>query len=757
MVLITRKNGGGWWWGWSSIILKTDWTNNGSQSILDLKAGPNITLTDDGFGWITMTATGWGDMYKSVYDVNNNGIVDNSQALWWQAGSYYLDRTNHTGTQTASTISDFSTTVSTNSDVSANTSARHTHSNKTILDNTTASYTTAEQTKLSHITVTQAVDLDQLETRVNELDAAVILKGTWDASSGVFPWSWVAQAGWSYIVSVAGTVNSVSFWINDRIIAITDNASTSTFANNWFKADYTDQVLSVAGKTGTVTLDKNDVWLGNVDNTTDLNKPISTATQTALDAKIAKATNVTSIRDTGILDWHIAVFNLTNKDIRTSSQTIVTTLWSNDSTVPTSKAVKDVTDTKVTANGAITWATKTKITYDAKWLVTAWADATTADIADSTNKRYVTDAQLTVVSNTSGTNTGDETTATVKSKLWQATTSTDGWLSSANWNTFNSKEWTITAGTTAQYWRGDKSWQALDKSAVWLSNVDNTSDTTKNSSTATLTNKTISGTNNTITNIAEWSLALTDITTNNATSARHGFLPKLENSGTKYLRDDWTWQTVSGGSTLWVWYALTGTFASTTTFTFSGDAWDAEAIERSLFTCLSTGGSTRRIGYVKSASHSGGTVTVTVVTDSDLASWDNTFKVALNRKIEDYEKFITIPWEQIADASNPQGMFYRGLVDSYLLPVNSFVRTAAAGAWAACAWNVYKWATNLFTSAQDLWTASTFDEKRPNTNTISSGDIITLRVTSSAWATNKASNLQVQLFIVPQTLYTTAD
>lgn len=62
----------------------------------------------------------------------------------------------------------------------------------------------------------------------------------------------------------------------------------------------------------------------------------------------------------------------------------------------------------VAKNGAITPATKTKITYDAKGLVTAGADATTADIADSTNKRYVTDSDLTKLSNTSGTNTGDQ-------------------------------------------------------------------------------------------------------------------------------------------------------------------------------------------------------------------------------------------------------------------------------------------------------------------------------------------------------------
>ena len=45
-------------------------------------------------------------------------------------------------------------------------------------------------------------------------------------------------------------------------------------------------VKSVAGKTGAVTLTSNDVSLGNVNNTSDLNKPISTATQTALNSKL---------------------------------------------------------------------------------------------------------------------------------------------------------------------------------------------------------------------------------------------------------------------------------------------------------------------------------------------------------------------------------------------------------------------------------------------------------------------------------------
>ena len=52
-------------------------------------------------------------------------------------------------------------------------------------------------------------------------------------------------------------------------------------------------------------------------------------------------------------------------------------------------------------------------------------------------------------------------------------------------NALNAKEDTITAGTTSQYWRGDKSWQTLNKSAVGLGNVDNTSDADKPVSNAT--------------------------------------------------------------------------------------------------------------------------------------------------------------------------------------------------------------------------------------------------------------------------------
>jgi hypothetical protein len=44
-------------------------------------------------------------------------------------------------------------------------------------------------------------------------------------------------------------------------------------------------VSSVSGRTGDVTLTKTDVGLANADNTSDANKPVSTATTTALAGK----------------------------------------------------------------------------------------------------------------------------------------------------------------------------------------------------------------------------------------------------------------------------------------------------------------------------------------------------------------------------------------------------------------------------------------------------------------------------------------
>jgi len=85
------------------------------------------------------------------------------------------------------------------------------------------------------------------------------------------------------------------------------------------------------------------------------------------------------------------------------------TVSSSDSILTAFQKVVGNIALKLTANSPITGATKTKVTYDANGLITSGSDATTADIADSTNKRYVTDANLTTIGNQSGVNTGDQT------------------------------------------------------------------------------------------------------------------------------------------------------------------------------------------------------------------------------------------------------------------------------------------------------------------------------------------------------------
>jgi hypothetical protein len=226
--------------------------------------------------------------------------------------------------------------------------------------------------------------------------------------------------------------------------------------------------------------------LNNVDNTSDANKPVSSATQSALNAKqdtLVSGTNIKTVNGTSVLG---------SGNISISSAVAwggVTGTLSNQTDLQTAL------DGKVDENSAITGATKTKITYDAKGLVTAGADATTADIADSTNKRYVTDAQLVVIGNTSGTNTGDNATNSQYSGL--ATSKQDALVSGTNIKTINSTsllgsgnvavEPTITATTSADYYRGDKTFATLNKAAVGLGNVDNTSDANKPVSTATQT------------------------------------------------------------------------------------------------------------------------------------------------------------------------------------------------------------------------------------------------------------------------------
>jgi hypothetical protein len=85
--------------------------------------------------------------------------------------------------------------------------------------------------------------------------------------------------------------------------------------------------------------------------------------------------------------------------------------------------------------------------------------------------------------------------------------------------------------------------QALTNKTLTSPTITNPSTTGTDSGAETLQNKTISGSANTLSNIAEAALTLSDNTTGNVSTSAHGFVPKGTNTGTKYLRDDGTWGT----------------------------------------------------------------------------------------------------------------------------------------------------------------------------------------------------------------------
>ena len=220
-------------------------------------AGP----TDKYFQFLTLFSyvlTKW----KAIYD---SGDV----------GANVYARSNHSGTQLAATISDFATQVNALADIAITDASAGFFK----LGINEATDVGCSPPISGHVDVRQAL-IDAFarivanETAVAGLDQAIVLKGTWDASLGTFPGAGSAQAGWKYIVSVAGTVDGVTFGIGDTLTAILDNASTATYTSNWFKADNTEAVFSVAGKVGPVTLDADDVsetggkkWLTNTEQT----------------------------------------------------------------------------------------------------------------------------------------------------------------------------------------------------------------------------------------------------------------------------------------------------------------------------------------------------------------------------------------------------------------------------------------------------------------------------------------------------------
>lgn len=234
-------------------------------------------------------------------------------------------------------------------------------SNVEVITNKATDFTTVNDTKYPTV---KAVD-DHINSKLAGLWDD---RGSYDASTNLFPstggsgGSGAIMKGDIWTINVQGTLGGTVMHVGDTVRALTDApGQTST---NWALLE------NAIGYVPENVINKVTTFAGNT--TSDTKYPSVKAVVDNFDS-----TNIKSILG-------------------------VTTLSGSNT------GDQDLSGL-VIKNTTITGATKTKITYDSKGLVTAGADATTADIADSLNKRYVTDANLTVIGNTSGTNTGDQT------------------------------------------------------------------------------------------------------------------------------------------------------------------------------------------------------------------------------------------------------------------------------------------------------------------------------------------------------------
>lgn len=157
-------------------------------------------------------------------------------------------------------------------------------------------------------------------------------------------------------------------------------------------------VDSVAGKTGIVTLVKADVGLGNVDNTSDANKPVSTAQATAIsNAQSAAIASASTDATTKASNAQAAAIAAAATDATTKADAAQTAAITAASADATTKANAAQAASAPIAHVGATGAAHGAVTSGANGFMSA---------ADKVKLDAVT-----------GTNTGDETNATIVSKI----------------------------------------------------------------------------------------------------------------------------------------------------------------------------------------------------------------------------------------------------------------------------------------------------------------------------------------------------
>ena len=247
-----------------------------------------------------------------------------------------------------------------------------------------------------------------------------ILQGSWNASTNTPDITGTTQAGYYWIVNVAGTfsLGGINSW------AIGDWALKTQ--SGWTKILNTNSVSSVFGRTGAINATNGDYNTNQVTENTNLYYTNSRARSSISLTNTGNSGNASYNSSTG-------VFNIPNY---------------------TAGGIG-----AVPANSAITGSTFTKITFDSKGLVTGGTNATTTDIAEGTN-RYFTDDRVAlnqyVSANTlarhnaltlGGSSNGLSLASGQVLTMLLANNTQNGALSMGDWIAFNNKQNALSIAT----------------------------------------------------------------------------------------------------------------------------------------------------------------------------------------------------------------------------------------------------------------------------------------------------------------------
>jgi hypothetical protein len=120
-------------------------------------------------------------------------------------------------------------------------------SNAAVIGKVLTGYVSGAGTVAATDTILQAIQ--KLNGNIAAMPKPFVPSTTWDASSGTFPSG--DTKGYAHKVTVGGTVDGVTFTINDLLVAEIDNPSTTVFAGNWQKWDVQDQIFLNVAQTWT--------------------------------------------------------------------------------------------------------------------------------------------------------------------------------------------------------------------------------------------------------------------------------------------------------------------------------------------------------------------------------------------------------------------------------------------------------------------------------------------------------------------------